>query len=189
MPRRIRLDPHLTTDELKRRYRAAKELHERSWYQILWLLATGQLAREIAEGTGYSRYWIGQVGRRYTRQGPEGMVNRQYTHSHRAPLLLWAEHLWPLTNTVLVNTHFASIEDLEEAQAARCVALQARPDLVRSATLFHWWPKCIANDKTLGEINISRLPVGHRKVRPEDGTQLRGLETGERSCLWAAPCD
>lgn len=57
-----------------------------------------------------------------------------------SPELQPAEHLWPLTNTVLVNTHFATIEDMEEAQAARCVALQARPD---PATLFHWWPKRI----------------------------------------------
>ena len=60
-----------------------------------------------------------------------------------SPELQPAEHLWPLTNTVLGNAHFATIEDLEDAQAARCVALQARPDLVRSATLFHWWPKRI----------------------------------------------
>jgi transposase len=64
-----------------------------------------------------------------------------------SPELQPAEHLWPLTNTVLVNRHFASIDDLddlddrEDAQAARCVALQARPDLVRSTTLFHWWPQ------------------------------------------------
>ena len=58
-----------------------------------------------------------------------------------SPELQPAEHLWPLTNTVLVNRHFASIDALEDAQAARCVALQARPDLVRSTTLFHWWPQ------------------------------------------------
>jgi transposase len=58
-----------------------------------------------------------------------------------SPELQPAEHLWPLTNTVLVNRHFTSIDDLEDAQAARCVALQARPDLVRSTTLFHWWPQ------------------------------------------------
>jgi transposase len=57
-----------------------------------------------------------------------------------SPELQPAEHLWPLTNTILVNRHFAIIEELEEAQAACCVALQARPDLVRSATLFSWWP-------------------------------------------------
>ena len=60
-----------------------------------------------------------------------------------SPELQPAEHLWPLTNTVLVNRHFASIEELEDVQAARCVTLQARRDLVRSTTLFHWWPKRI----------------------------------------------
>lgn len=61
MTRRIRLEPHLAVDERARRYRAAKEPHERSWWQILWLLSKGQLAREIAESTGYSRYldWTG----------------------------------------------------------------------------------------------------------------------------------
>ena len=60
-----------------------------------------------------------------------------------SPELQPAEHLWPLTNTALVNRHFASIEDLEDAQFARCVALQQRPDLIRSTTLFHWWPQRI----------------------------------------------
>jgi transposase len=60
-----------------------------------------------------------------------------------SPELQPAEHLWPLTNTALANKHFATIEDLEDAQAVRCVALQARPDLIRSTTLFHWWPQRI----------------------------------------------
>ncbi|MFI5274457.1 MAG: hypothetical protein ACHQ4H_15610 [Ktedonobacterales bacterium] len=51
------------------------------------------------------------------------------------------ERLWPLTNAPLINRHFASIEDLEEAQAQRCAALQAQPDFIRSTTLFHWWPQ------------------------------------------------
>jgi transposase len=58
-----------------------------------------------------------------------------------SPELQPAEHLWPLTNTVLANRHFASLDDLEDAQAARCVALQAQPALIRSATLFPWWPQ------------------------------------------------
>ncbi|HEV8191538.1 MAG TPA: IS630 family transposase [Ktedonobacterales bacterium] len=57
-----------------------------------------------------------------------------------SPELQPAEHLWPLTNTVLANRHFASIEELEDAQAERCVALQGRPELIRSATRFSWWP-------------------------------------------------
>ena len=60
-----------------------------------------------------------------------------------SPELQPAEHLWPLKDTVLVNRHFASIDELEDAQAARCVALQARPDLIRSTTRFSWWPQRI----------------------------------------------
>ena len=60
-----------------------------------------------------------------------------------SPELQPAEHLWPLSNTVLVNRHFATIDELEDVQAERCVHLQRQPDLVRSATLFHWWPRRI----------------------------------------------
>jgi len=65
-----------------------------------------------------------------------------------APELQPAEHLWPLTNTALVNRHFATLDDLEDAQFARCLALQQRPDLIRSTTRFHWWPQQIC--KRLG---------------------------------------
>src|SRR5690349_22506529 len=81
-------------------YRAAKEPHERSWWQILWLLARGQLAKDIAESTGYSRYWIGQIAKRYNAAGPEGMRNRQYTHSHRSAPLLAPELLAELARAV-----------------------------------------------------------------------------------------
>jgi transposase len=60
-----------------------------------------------------------------------------------SPELQPAEHLWPLTNTVLVNQHFASIDELEDVQVERCVTLQTRYEFIRSTTLFHWWPKRI----------------------------------------------
>ena len=60
-----------------------------------------------------------------------------------SPELQPAEHLWPLTNTVLINRHFATIDELEEVQLARCAALQRQPDLIRSTTCFHWWPRQI----------------------------------------------
>jgi hypothetical protein len=48
--------------------------------------------------------------------------------------------VWPLTNTPLINRHFASIEDRAAAQLARCAALQRQQERIRSTTLFHWWP-------------------------------------------------
>jgi hypothetical protein len=72
MPKYISLEPQLPVDALERRYRGATDPHERSWQQILWLLAKGQTATAIAKSTGYSRYWIGQVARGYNEQGPAG---------------------------------------------------------------------------------------------------------------------
>ncbi len=100
MGARLRLEPHLQVEELERRYRAAKEPHERSWWQILWLLSKGQTATAVSESTGYSRYWIGQLVRRYNREGPKAMRNRQYTHSHRAQPLLSPEQLAELAEAV-----------------------------------------------------------------------------------------
>jgi transposase len=100
MARHIHVRPDVSVDELERRYRAAKEPHERSWWQILWLLARGQLAKDIAASTGYSRYWIGQIAKRYNAEGPEGMRNRQYTHSHRAAPLLSPEQVEALATAV-----------------------------------------------------------------------------------------
>ena len=60
-----------------------------------------------------------------------------------SPELQPAEHLWPLTNTCLINHHFDSIEELEDAQFARCADLQRQRARIRSTTLFHWWPKRI----------------------------------------------
>jgi hypothetical protein len=91
MGRHIHLQPHLSVDDLERRYRTAKEPHERSWWQILWLLAQGRTATELAGVTGYSAYWIGQLAKRYNEHGPAGMHNRQHTTSRRAAPLLSAE--------------------------------------------------------------------------------------------------
>ena len=60
-----------------------------------------------------------------------------------SPELQPAEHLWQFSDAPLVNRNFRDVEELEEAQLARCAVLQDRQDLIRSATLFSWWPKRI----------------------------------------------
>ncbi len=91
--RRIHLASTLTTGELEKRYRAAKEPVERSWWQILWLLSQGQTAIAIAKSTGYSAAWIGQLAKRYNAEGPAGMVNRQQTRVRATPTLLSSAQL------------------------------------------------------------------------------------------------
>src|SRR5260221_11384253 len=79
MARHIHLQPHLSIDELERRYRAAKEPNQRSWWQILWLLSQGHTAVAVSAVTGYSAYGIGQPPNRHNTRGPGGMDNPRPT--------------------------------------------------------------------------------------------------------------
>jgi hypothetical protein len=88
MARRLHLQPHLSIAELEHRYRAAKEPNERTWWQILWLLAQGRTATELSAVIGYRAYWIGQIAKRSNEQGPAGMQNRRHTASYRPPPVL-----------------------------------------------------------------------------------------------------
>jgi transposase len=85
MARHLQLQSHLSVEELERRYRAAKEPNERSWWQILWLLSRGHTAVQVSAVTGYSAYWIGQIAKRYNAEGPASMHNRRHTTSRRTP--------------------------------------------------------------------------------------------------------
>src|SRR5258708_32033751 len=91
MARRIHLQPHLSVAALEQRYRAAKEPNARTWWQLLWLLAQGRTATELSAVTGYRAYWIGQIAKRYNKEGPAGMVNRRHTTSYRPPPVLAPE--------------------------------------------------------------------------------------------------
>jgi transposase len=57
-----------------------------------------------------------------------------------SPELQPAEHLWHYTDQPLINEHFPTIDALEDALADHCDRLQRQRDVIRSATLFHWWP-------------------------------------------------
>jgi hypothetical protein len=115
----VRIAPQLTTDQLEQRYRAAKEPHERSWWQILWLLSRGQTAQAVAQSNGYSAYWIGQLAWRYNSGGPEAMHNRQHLSAHQVPTLLSS----------------AQVEELRAALASLATALVLRVQPVHQLVL------------------------------------------------------
>jgi len=77
MAKTIKLQPHLTTEELERRYRAAHQPVERSHYQIIWLLSTGKTTSEVLAATGYSRGWVQALARRYNRGGPAALGDQR----------------------------------------------------------------------------------------------------------------
>ena len=55
MSRRITIQPHLSLEELETRYRGAKDVTERTHYQIIWLLAQGKRTEEVAAIVSYSK--------------------------------------------------------------------------------------------------------------------------------------
>ena len=65
MPRTVKLKEHLTAEELRARYREAKNPAEHSQAQIVWLIAHRESAKRVAEISGYSPRWASEVVRRY----------------------------------------------------------------------------------------------------------------------------
>ena len=55
------------------------------------------------------------------------------------PELQPAERLWPLVDEAVVNKHFAALDALDAAVAARCRHLDAAT--IKPHTDFHWWPR------------------------------------------------
>lgn len=69
---------------------------------------------------------------------PEGII--LHFQPPYSPEVQPAEHLWPFCDEALANESFDTIEELEECMAQRCCVLDEQPDVLRSATLFPWWP-------------------------------------------------
>jgi len=78
MPKKIKLESHLGSEELENRYRKAHDPVLRSHYQILWLISEGKRTTEVMEVTGYSRGWIQQLARRYNEGGPQALGDRRH---------------------------------------------------------------------------------------------------------------
>ena len=87
MVKRLTLRAHLSTDELERHYREARDPVARSQWQILWLVARGQATAAIVASTGYSPTWIYQIVRRYNADGGAGVGDRRRQNPGAAPLL------------------------------------------------------------------------------------------------------
>src|SRR5690349_22065759 len=84
---KVYLAPHLPTEELGRRYKAAMDGIERSHLQIIWLLSQGRTAKFVAEVTGYTPTWVSTVLWRYNDHGLAGLGDGRQDNPGAAPLL------------------------------------------------------------------------------------------------------
>lgn len=85
MARRIELKPHLTTEELRTRYRSCQKPQEKVRWHALYLISKGVVAADAARRTGRASSWITSLARRYNRGGAATVSRKQSTEpSHRA---------------------------------------------------------------------------------------------------------
>lgn len=80
MARRTKLEPHLTSEELKARYRTATDRAVRTHFQALWLISQGHTQTEAGRIVGYSQRWVQELVKRYNALGPEAMRDRRHEH-------------------------------------------------------------------------------------------------------------
>ncbi len=87
MPKYIRLEPHLSTDELGARYQAAQRPIERTRWHALWLLSQGRSSTEVAQITGRKAQWVRRLVQRYNLRKEEGVADTRQRNRGHAPLL------------------------------------------------------------------------------------------------------
>ena len=87
MSKRLRLEPHHTTEELCRLYREADNVVARSRWHMLWLVSRGEPTAAVVAATGYSTRWVQEVVRRYNCAGDAAVADGRHTNPGAPPLL------------------------------------------------------------------------------------------------------
>jgi transposase len=81
---RLPIVPHLSPDEIARRYRTCRGGVEKTHWQILWLLTRSQAPpppAEVAALLGLTPAWVRTVLKRWNAEGPAGLVDRRATRN------------------------------------------------------------------------------------------------------------
>jgi transposase len=80
MGKRIQVAGHLTVEQLKDQYQHETDGRTRTHWQILWQIAAGKTAQEVAELTGLTVDWVREVVKRYNQQGPDAVGDQRHAN-------------------------------------------------------------------------------------------------------------
>ena len=73
---KITLAPHLSSEELKQRYRTCDDPKESRRWHALWLFSTGTSIGEVSELVGFHRNWVRTFCKRYNAQGADAVSDQ-----------------------------------------------------------------------------------------------------------------
>jgi transposase len=77
MPSPIKLEPHLTADELYPRYRKCQQAREKLRWRALYLIAKGGVANHAAKKVGRPSRWVTNLVRRYNESGASAVTDQR----------------------------------------------------------------------------------------------------------------
>lgn len=72
---KLLLEPHLSSDQLKARYRTCKEPKEARRWHALWLASQGHSSLHVAAAIGLHDAYIRRLIHRYNDAGPDSVVD------------------------------------------------------------------------------------------------------------------
>jgi len=90
MPRKTKLEPHLSLEEINIRIRRSRETVTRQQLKVVKWVMQGMTQREVAEKIGYSAAWVHAIIRRYNVEGPAALRDHRKDNPGR-PYRLSAE--------------------------------------------------------------------------------------------------
>jgi hypothetical protein len=162
MPKKLKLDPHLSQEEIIIREKESASVTERLHWQVVRLIGQGKRTGEVAEVSGYSAAWVRALIRRCNAQGPS-TIGDQRQHNQGGQRLLDAKQEADL------REEFPKL-----VSYPRFVALMPQASMVLMAYL----QTCMGNCTGISFVDSTPLAVCHDKRiarhRAFDGFAARG---------------
>lgn len=88
MPKILKLTNHLETEELKKRYRKSRDVHEMRRWHVLWLVSQGRRTKEVADIVAMNPQSVRTIVWRYNDNGPLAVFDqRKLARGGRPPIL------------------------------------------------------------------------------------------------------
>jgi transposase len=86
----LRPSPHLSYEEVTKRYRSCPDARLKTWWHIIWLMSDPDqrvTVTQAASLVGCHPNWARQIVHRYNGEGPEGLTDKRASNPGQEPLL------------------------------------------------------------------------------------------------------
>lgn len=87
MGARLKIQPHLTADEIRGYFLTSSDPVEQARWQMILLLSEGVSTSEVARITGYCVPWVRQIAKRFNQSGADAMRDRRHDNPGAAGLV------------------------------------------------------------------------------------------------------